>query len=147
MKKMFFALLMLGLVLTSCGGENAKEEDRAEELCECIEESDVDFILKSLENIYELSYVLNQVKRSERSDIAKCFTEVLRDIKSDLKGENDKEKSEYLANLSKSFNDTDCGDLKDSKDLDPKRFHTDLKKVIRIMESNIDIGDRAYDDY
>jgi hypothetical protein len=40
-----------------------------------------------------------------------------------------------------------CGDLKDSKDLDPKRFHTDLKKVIRIMESNIDIGDRAYDDY
>ena len=147
MKKLYFALLILGLVLTSCGGENTKEDDRAEELCSCIEELDVDFNLRSLENLYELKDVLKGVKRSERSDIAKCFTTVLRDIKSDMKGENDKDKSEYLKKLSKSFNDTDCGNLKESKDIDLERFHADLKELIRIMESNIDIGDRAYDDY
>jgi len=147
MKKLYFALMSLGLILTSCGGENTKEEDRAEELCSCIEELDVDFNLQSLENLYELKNVLKGVKRSERSDIAKCFTAVLRDIKSDMKGENDKDKSEYLKKLSKSFNDTDCGNLKESKDIDLERFHADLKELIRIMESNIDIGDRAYDDY
>ena len=147
MKKMYFAFMIIGLVLTSCGGENTKEEDRAEELCSCIEELDVDFNLQSLENLYELKNVLKGVKRSERSDIAKCFTAVLRDIKSDMKGENDKDKSEYLKKLSKSFNDTDCGNLKESKDIDLERFHADLKELIRIMESNIDIGDRAYDDY
>ena len=147
MKKLHFALMSLGLILTSCGGENTKEEDRAEELCSCIEELDVDFNLRSLENLYELKDVLKGVKRSERSDIAKCFTTVLRDIKSDMKGENDKDKSEYLKKLSKSFNDTDCGNLKESKDIDLERFHSDLKDLIRIMESNIDIGDRAYDDY
>jgi hypothetical protein len=147
MKKLHFALMSLGLILTSCGGENTKEEDRAEELCSCIEELDVDFNLRSLENLYELKDVLKGVKRSERSDIAKCLTTVLRDIKSDMKGENDKDKSEYLKKLSKSFNDTDCGNLKESKDIDLERFHADLKELIRIMESNIDIGDRAYDDY
>jgi len=147
MKKLYFALMSLGLILTSCGGENTKEEDRAEELCSCIEELDVDFNLQSLENLYELKNVLKGVKRSERSDIAKCFTAVLRDIKSDMKGENDKDKSEYLKKLSKSFNDTDCGNLKESKDIDLERFHADLSTLIRIMESNIDIGDRAYDDY
>jgi len=147
MKKLYFALMSLGLILTSCGGENTKEEDRAEELCSCIEESDVDFNLERLEKIYELRYVLKKVKRSERSDVAKCFTEVLRDIKSDLKGEKDKDKSEYLKKFSKNFNDTDCGDLKESNDIDLERFHADLSTLIRIMESNIDIGDRAYDDY
>ena len=147
MKKLYFALLILGLVLTSCGGENTKEDDRAEELCSCIDELDVDFNLQSLEKLYELKNVLKGVKRSERSDVAKCFTAVLRDIKSDMKGENDKDKSEYLKKLSKSFNDTDCGNLKESKDIDLERFHADLKELIRIMESNIDIGDRAYDDY
>ena len=144
---MYFALMLLGLVLISCGSENAKEEDRAEELCACIEESDVDFNLQSLENLYELQNVLKDVKRSERSDIAKCFTAVLRDIKSDMKGENDKDKSEYLKKFSKSFNDSDCGDLKESKDIDLERFHEQLKYLIERMESNIDIGDRAYDDY
>jgi len=147
MKKLYFALLILGLVLTSCGGENTKEDDRAEELCSCIDELDVDFNLQSLEKLYELKNVLKGVKRSERSDVAKCFTAVLRDIKSDMKGETDKEKSEYLKKFSKSFNDTDCGNLKESKDIDLERFHADLKELIRIMESNIDIGDRAYDDY
>ncbi len=51
--------------------------------------------------------------------------EVLRDIKSDLKGEKDKE-SPSIEEISKNFNDTDCGDLKESNDIDLERFHADL---------------------
>ena len=146
MKKIYLALLMFGLFLTNCG-DGSKEENRAEELCACIEDSEVKFELKSLENLRDLSFVINRVKREDRSDVAKCFTSVLEDIKYDLNGKNDEEKATYLKKFTEGYNETDCGDMENPKEIDVEKFDRDLKFMIRNMQNKIDIGDRSYDDY
>ena len=146
MKKIYLALFMFGLFLTSCG-DGTKEENRAEELCACMEDSEVEFELKSLGDLRDLTIVINRVALEDRSDLAKCFTSVLEDIKYDLKGKNDDEKATYLKKFTESYNETDCGDMENPKEINVEKFDKDLKWMIRNMQNNIDIGDQSYDDY
>ena len=41
MKKMYFALLILGLIITSCGGGDPS--GRANDLCDCAKDAGIDF--------------------------------------------------------------------------------------------------------
>ena len=116
-------------------------------MCACIEDSEVKFELKRLEDLRDLSFVINRVEREYRSDVAKCFTSVLEDIKYDLKGKSDEEKATYLKKFTESYNETDCGDMENPKEIDVEKFDKDLKWMIRNMQNNIDIGDQSYDDY
>ena len=136
---------MFGLIAAGCGGDNP--ESRAIDLCSCMEGTGMEFEqLGEPKDIKKLAARFRKLSKKKRSNGAKCFTKVLKEIKEDMKDMKGDEKAEYMREFSKAFIDTECG-IDASKSVDSDQLDIVLDYLIKRMESNIDIGDRAYDDY
>jgi len=144
-KKIYFALFFMGLLITSCGG--GEPQTRATDLCSCMKDTGMDF--EELSQPKDLSKLVNRFRKlskKKRSNGAKCFAKVLKEIKKDMKDMKSEEKATYMRELSKELIDTECG-IDASKNVDSDQLDDLLDKLIKRMENNIDKGDRAYDDY
>ena len=102
MKKIYFVLLMLGLILTSCGG-GGNPQGRANDLCDCFKDAGVDF--DGIKNPDDLDKIGD--KMSEKKG-QKCVLAVLEGIEEDISDLDDKETGEYFRKFIKGMLDTEC---------------------------------------
>ena len=141
MKKMYFVLLVFGLILTSCGG-GGNPQGRANDLCDCFKDAGVDF--DGIKNPDDLDKIGD--KMSEKKG-QKCVLAVLEGIEEDISDLNDKETGEYFRKFIKGVLDTDCVSevMEDMKFDDVKDgLKDEIKRMKRIMKDSDD--DRDYKD-
>ncbi len=142
MIKTILGISLLGIVITSCGDGGASE--RAKEMCACMEDADVK--INGIHAPIEYTELSRNVKEDKKSDWSKCYSKVLKSMQEDMDDMNDKDKAAYLREYSKAFMDTECG-AKSSEEINFDNFEKSLELFIKQAEGQIDIGDRAYDDY
>ena len=143
MKKMYFALLMLGLVLTSCGS-GGSPSSRANDLCDCLKEAGVEF-----DGINDLDDLEKIGDKMEKKKGQKCVLAVMEGVDEDISDMDDKETGEYLRDFLKAMIDTDCasegmeemefGDMK-------KQLKKEIKRMKRRMKDGDDDGGYGYGD-
>ena len=107
MKKLCFTLLVIALVVSSCGRSGSSNK-RAKSLCDCAKEVGLDKLdMDNAENVAEAS--LRNEQNQEK--IRKCVVSVMKGMQKDMKGmNNDKAKAKYTRELLKGFIDSDCAD-------------------------------------
>ena len=105
MKKIYLALLMFGLFLTSCGGSGSSSQ-RAKSMCDCVKEAGLEGLdMNTAEEKAE------KIDDKTRKKLAECMANVLEDMEKDMKGMKNKEqKSKYTRELMKGFIDSECAD-------------------------------------
>lgn len=105
MKKIYMALLMFGLFLTSCGGSGSSSQ-RATSMCDCVKEAGLDGLdMNTAEEKAE------KIDDKTFKKLSKCMANVLEDMEKDMKGMKNKEqKSKYTRELMKGFIDSECAD-------------------------------------
>ena len=105
MKKIYLALLMFGLFLTSCGGSGSSTK-RSASMCDCLKEA-------GLEGL-DMNTAEEQAEKTDdktRKKLAECMANVLEDMEKDMKGMKNKEqKSKYTRELMKGLIDSECAD-------------------------------------
>ena len=142
MKKMYFTLLMLGLILTSCGG-GGNPQGRANDLCDCFKDAGVDFDgIKNPEDLDKIGDKMSEKKGQ------KCVLAVLEGIEEDIGDLDDKETGEYFRKFIKGMLDTECVSevMEDMKFDDVKDgLKDEIKQMKRRMKDGDD--DRDYEDY
>ena len=107
MKKMYFAFLMLVLIIASCGGGNPA--GRANDLCACAKDAGIDFDgIKNERDLEKIGRKMEKLSRKDEKEAKKCVLEVMKGVQSDVKDMNDKETAEYMRSLAKSALDTEC---------------------------------------
>lgn len=74
MKKMYFALMIIGLVLTSCGGAG-NPAGQANDICGCIDDTGIK--LDGVENPEDLDRKMdsrmNKLSEKEKNKLGKCI--------------------------------------------------------------------------
>ena len=105
MKKIYLALLMFGLFLTSCGGDGSSTK-RSASMCDCVKEAGLDGLdMNTAEEKAE------KIDDKTRKKLAECMANVLEDMEKDMKGmKNKEEKSKYTRELMKGLIDSECAD-------------------------------------
>ena len=105
MKKIYLALLMFGLFLTSCGGGGSSTK-RSASMCDCVKEAGLDGLdMNTAEEKAE------KTDEKTRKKLAECMANVLEDMEKDMKGMKNKEqKSKYTRELMKGLIDSECAD-------------------------------------
>ncbi len=102
MKKMYFALMIIGLVLTSCGS-GGSPSSRAKDLCDCLKDAGVEF-----DGINDLDDLEKIGDKMEKKKGQKCVLAVMEGVDDDISDMDDKETGEYLRDFLKAVIDTDC---------------------------------------
>ena len=99
MKKMYFAFLMLGLIITSCGGGDPS--GRANDLCACAKDAGIDFDgIKNERDLEKIGRKMEKLSKKKEKEAKKCVLEVMKGVQSDVKDMDDKEITrEYYNNL------------------------------------------------
>ena len=143
MKKMYFALMLVGLVLTSCGS-GGSPSSRANDLCDCLKEAGVEF-----DGINDLDDLEKIGDKMEKKKGQKCVLAVLEGVDEDISDMDDKETGEYLRDFLKAMIDTDCasegmeemefGDMK-------KQLKKEIKRMKRRMKDSDDDDGYGYGD-
>ena len=143
MKKMYFALMLVGLVLTSCGS-GGSPSSRANDLCDCLKEAGVEF-----DGINDLDDLEKIGDKMEKKKGQKCVLAVLEGVDEDISDMDDKETGEYLRDFLKAMIDTDCasegmeemefGDMK-------KQLKKEIKRMKRRMKDSDDDDGYGYED-
>ena len=109
MKKMYFAFMITGLVLTSCGGAG-NPAGQANDICGCIDDTGIK--LDGVENPEDLDRKMdsrmNKLSEKEKNKLGKCIAGVLEDVKDDMGDMKDEQKSEYIREFFKAAIDSDC---------------------------------------
>ena len=137
MKKMFFALLMLGLIMTSCG-DSGNPSSRADDLCGCFKDAGVDFDgIKSERDLERLGKKMENLSKKKEKKAKKCVLAVAKDIQSDIKEMNDEETAEYMRNLVKAGIDTECA-TEAMEDFDYGEVKDVLDDAIDDMEDDLE---------
>ena len=134
MKKMYFALMLLGLVLTSCGS-GGSPSSRANDLCDCLKEAGVEF-----DGINDLDDLEKIGDKMEKKKGQKCVLAVVEGVDEDISDMDDKETGEYLRDFLKAMIDTDCA----SEGMEEMEFgdmKKQLKKEIKRMKRRMKDGD------
>ena len=135
MKKMYFALLMLGLVLTSCG---ASPEGRADDLCDCFKDAGIDFDgIKSERDLDELQRKIKKLSSKKEKEAKECVFEVMEGVKSDVKDMDDDEIAEYMRDFAKAGIDTECA-VEAMEDLPYDDMKDLLDEMVDGMEDEIE---------
>ncbi|MBT5933029.1 MAG: hypothetical protein HOH34_06770 [Flavobacteriales bacterium] len=143
MKKMYFALMIIGLVLTSCGS-GGSPSSRAKDLCDCLKEAGVEF-----DGINDLDDLEKIGDKMEKKKGQKCVLAVMEGVDEDISDMDDKETGEYLRDFLKAMIDTDCasegmeemefGDMK-------KQLKKEIKRMKRRMKDGDDDDGYGYED-
>ena len=134
MKKMYFALMIIGLVLTSCGS-GGSPSSRAKDLCDCLKDAGVEF-----DGINDLDDLEKIGDKMEKKKGQKCVLAVMEGVDEDISDMDDKETGEYLRDFLKAMIDTDCA----SEGMEEMEFgdmKKQLKKEIKRMKRIIKDGD------
>ena len=134
MKKMYFALMIIGLVLTSCGS-GGSPSSRANDLCDCLKEAGVEF-----DGINDLDDLEKIGDKMEKKKGQKCVLAVMEGVDEDISDMDDKETGEYLRDFLKAMIDTDCA----SEGMEEMEFgdmKKQLKKEIKRMKRRMKDGD------
>ena len=135
MLKNYFTLLMLGMFLTSCGG-NA--ESRADELCDCFQEVGIDFDgINSERDLQRFAEKLENVSRKKQKKAAECILEVAKAMHEDVEDMDDEETAGYLREFAKASFDTECAiDAMEAQDFDD--IKDDFEDMIETLEDRLD---------
>ena len=132
MKKMYFALLMLGLVLSSCG---SGPDARADDLCDCFKDAGVDF--DGIEDPNDIEKIVNKMSKKKGQ---KCVLAVLEGVEEDISDMDDDEIGEYFRDFIKSMLDTECVS-EGMEDLEFGDMKKELKREIKRMKRRMKDGD------
>jgi hypothetical protein len=135
MKKMYFALLMLGLVLSSCG---SGPDARADDLCDCFKDAGVDF--DGIEDPNDIEKIVNKMSKKKGQ---KCVLAVLEGVEEDISDMDDDETGEYFRDFIKSMLDTECVS-EGMEDLEFGDMKKELKREIKRMKRRMKDGDDDY---
>ena len=136
MKKMCFAFLMLGLIITSCGGGNP--DRRANDLCACAEDAGIDFDgIENERDLERLGRKMEKLSRKDEKEAKECVLEVMKGVQSDLKGKNDKETAKYMRSLAKASLDTECA-IEAMEDFEYDEMKDILDDMVDELEDDID---------
>jgi len=138
MKKMYFALLMLGLVLSSCG---SGPDARADDLCDCFKDAGVDF--DGIEDPNDIEKIVNKMSKKKGQ---KCVLAVLEGVEEDISDMDDDEIGEYFRDFIKSMLDTECVS-EGMEDLEFGDMKKELKREIKRMKKRMDGDDDDYYGY
>ena len=135
MIKNYFALLMLVVFLTSCGG-NA--ESRADELCDCFQEVGIDFDgINSERDLQRFAEKLENLSRKKQKKAAECILEVAKAMHEDVEDMDDEETAGYLREFAKASLDTECAiDAMEAQDFDD--IKDDFEDMIETLEDRLD---------
>ena len=136
MKKIYFAFIMLGLILTSCGAGGAS--NRASDLCDCFKDAGIDF--DGIEDINDLDKIANKMEKKKGQ---KCVLAVMEGIKEDINDMDDKETGNYLRDFIKAMLDTECVS-EGMEDMEFKDMKKELKREIKRMKRRMDDDDDYY---
>ena len=131
---MYFALMIIGLVLTSCGS-GGSPSSRANDLCDCLKEAGVEF-----DGINDLDDLEKIGDKMEKKKGQKCVLAVMEGVDEDISDMDDKETGEYLRDFLKAMIDTDCA----SEGMEEMEFgdmKKQLKKEIKRMKRRMKDGD------
>ena len=139
MKKIYFVLMLVGVVLTSCGGDGGAS-NRAGDLCDCFKDAGIDF--DGLEDISDLKKVGDKMEKKKGQ---KCVLSVLEGIEEDISDLNDKETGDYMRDLIKAMLDTECVS-EGMEDMEFDDMKKGLKKEIKRMKKRMKNSDDD-DDY
>jgi len=134
MKKMYFALMIIGLVLTSCGS-GGSPSSRAKDLCDCLKDAGVEF-----DGINDLDDLEKIGDKMEKKKGQKCVLAVMEGVDDDISDMDDKETGEYLRDFLKAVIDTDCAS-EGMKEMEFGDMKKQLKKEIKRMKRIIKDGD------
>jgi hypothetical protein len=109
MKKMYFALLILGLVMTSCGG-GGDPTGQANDICGCINEAGIklDGVKDPDDLDSKMDTRMDKLSEKEQKKLRKCIAGVLKDVKDDMGDMKDEQKSEYIREFLIAAIDSDC---------------------------------------
>ena len=136
MKKMCFAFLMLGLIITSCGGGNP--DRRANDLCACAKDAGIDFDgIENERDLERLGRKMEKLSRKNEKEAKECVLEVMKGVQSDLKGKNDKETAKYMRSLAKASLDTECA-IEAMEDFEYDEMKDILDDMVDELEDDID---------
>jgi hypothetical protein len=136
MKKLFFAFLMLGLIITSCGGGNPA--GRANDLCACAKDAGIDFDgIKNERDLERLGRKVKKLSRKDEKEAKKCILEVMKGVQADVKDMNDKETAQYMRSLAKSALDTECA-IEAMEDAEYDDMKDILDDMVDELEDDID---------
>ena len=106
MKKMYFALLILGLLVTSCGRGGGSSSQRANSMCDCIKKAGLNDL--DMENAESAA---KRIDDKTRKNLSICIAAVLEDMEKDMKKKKDKKsRSKYTRELMKGYIDSECAD-------------------------------------
>ena len=111
MKKIIYVTLLLIplLYLSSCNGSEAKAKNRAEDLCDCLQ--DIGFNKQlSLKDIQDREFQ-REFERNAEEHLPPCMLKVFRSIEKDIDHMSKKEKKAYTKTFLKSCIDTECSDI------------------------------------
>ena len=137
MKYIYIILMLMGVILSSCGGGGAS--NRAADLCDCFKDAGIDF--DGIEDINDLAKVTNKIEKKKGQ---KCVLAVMEGVEEDISDMDDKETGDYLRDFFKGMLDTDCVS-EGMEDMEFKDMKKELKREIKQMKRRMDDDDD--DDY
>ena len=141
MKKIYFVLMLVGVVLTSCGGDGGAS-NRAGDLCDCFKDAGIDF--DGLEDISDLKKVGDKMEKKKGQ---KCVLAVMEGIEDDISDMDDNETGNYLRDFIKAMLDTECVS-EGMEDMEFKDMKKELKREIKALKREIKrMDDNGDDDY
>lgn len=135
MLKNYFTLLILGLFLTSCGG-NA--ESRANELCDCFQEVGIDFDgISSERDLQRLGQKMDNLSKKKKKKAGECIIDVAEAMHEDVEDMDDEDIAGYLREFVKAGLDTECAiDAMEAQDFD--KFADRFEEMIESMENELE---------
>ncbi|MDC0297470.1 hypothetical protein OAK92_02735 [Crocinitomicaceae bacterium] len=106
MKKLFFAFVIVGLFVASCGRNGGASNKRAKSLCDCMKDAGIDQL-----DINSADDNLDEIDDKTQEELRLCVASVLEDMEKDMnKMKNKKAKSKYTRELMKGLIDSECTD-------------------------------------
>ena len=97
------------VVLSGCGGAEAKAENHAEELCTCLTDAGLDNSLNIL-RLNDRSF-MRDMEDKFQNEVPECAMKVFREMEKDLDDMSKNQKKEYTKAFLKACIDTDCADI------------------------------------
>ncbi len=125
MKKIYVSLIVIGLIVVSCGGGDP--QGRADDLCSCFKDAGLDFDgIENERDLERLGRKMEDLSPKKEKKAKECVLEVFKGVQSDVEDMNDEQTAEYMRSLVKGALDSECvveamedvdyGDMKDLLD-------------------------------
>ena len=148
MKKIVGVLFVTGLfVVSSCGNSSEKATERANDLCDCAMDADIEFDgISNFHDFRQLEGQIDHLSNTKQRMGAECVLIVLKGIQVDIKDKNEEEGLEYMNFLAQATSNTKCGsEMKDPsflikimEDMSFNKFKYGLDNLIERGEDELE---------